>query len=188
VSEPPLIDSPDSLFRRIAGQAHDELPPVHLWNPADVNDIGMRIRRDGTWWYQGSPIERERMVRLFSRVLRREGQQYFLVTPVEKIPVAVDAAPLLAVRMEVRQAEQGTEIAFQTNTEDIVVVDRDHPIRVHGTPDRPLPVVVVRDEIEALITRNVYYALVNEGEIVQERGSLKLMVHSRGEAFALGTV
>lgn len=183
-----MTDSPDSLFRQIAGQTRDTLPPVHLWHPAETKEIGMRISRDGTWWYQGSPIRRQRMVRLFSRVLRREGQDYFLVTPVEKVRVEVEAAPLLAVRMEVQQEVSGPQFAFQTNVGDIVVADRDHPIRMHGSQAAPLPVVVVRDEIEALIVRSVYYELVDRGEVVDVNGADMLVVHSRGEAFELGTV
>lgn len=183
-----MSDSPDSLFRQIAGQARDGLPPVHLWHPPVTRDIGMRISRDGTWWYQGSPIRRERMVRMFSRVLRREDGGYFLVTPVEKVRVDVELAPLLAVRMEVRQAEQGPDIAFQTNVGDIVVADRDHPIRMHGTGEAPLPVVVVRDEIEALVVRSVYYELVGLGDIVDIDGAGTLVVRSRGASFELGAV
>lgn len=183
-----MSDFPDSLFRQIAGQTRDELPPVHLWDPADTKDIGLRVSRDGTWWYQGSPIRRERMVRLFARMLRREGTDYFLVTPVEKVRVDVEVAPLLAVRMEVRQGVRGTDIAFQTNTGDIVAADRDHPIRVHGSREAPLPVVVVRDSIEALIARTAYYELVGHGRIVTIQGTETLVVDSGGETFELGAV
>lgn len=181
-------DSPDSLFRRIAGHGADELPPVHLWDPPGVKDIGMRITRDGTWWHQGSPINRPRMVRMFSRVLRREEDGYYLVTPVEKVKVDVEVAPLLAVRMETRSGDPEPEIAFQTNVGDIVVADRDHPIRMLGTVEKPLPVVVVRDGIEALIGRNIFYELVELGETVKTDGALVLVVHSRGACFELGPV
>lgn len=178
-----MTDAPDSLFQRIARQAQDGLPPVHLWQPENVKDIGMRITRDGTWWYQGSPIRRDRMVRMFSRVLRRDGDDYFLVTPVEKVRVEVEAAPLLAVRME-RRIEEDPEIAFETNVGDIVVADAQHPVIMRGTSEKPAPVVVVRDSIEALLTRSVFYELVEHGEI--ERGVL--VVRSRGAAFELGAV
>lgn len=183
-----MSDTADSLFRQLAGQLGDGLPPVHLWHPADVKDIGLCVSRDGTWWHQGSPIRRERMVRLFSRVLRREGADYFLVTPVEKVRIDVEVAPLLVVRMEVRQGEGGPDIAFQTNTGDIVVADRDHPIRMHGTRDAPLPVVEVRDGIEALIARTVFYDLVDQGEVCDVEGTETLIVRSRGETFELGAV
>ncbi len=183
-----MTDTADSLFRRIAGQAPEELPPVHLWHPTDVKDIGMRVSRDGTWWYQGSPISRQRMVRLFSRVLRREGREYYLVTPAEKVWLDVEAAPLLAVRMEVRRGDHGTDIAFETSVGDIVVADREHPIRMHGTRESPLPVVVVREEIEALIARNVYYELVEQGRLEDINGVQTLVVDSGGASFELGAV
>jgi uncharacterized protein len=183
-----MTDSADSLFRRIAGQAPDELPPVHLWHPAEVKDIGMRVTRDGTWWYQGTPIRRQRMVRLFSRVLRREGRDYYLVTPAEKVRLDVEAAPLLAVRMEVRPGDNGPDIAFETSVGDIVVADREHPVLMHGTRESPLPVVVVRDEIEALVARNVYYELVEQGRLVDINGVQTLVVDSGGASFELGAV
>jgi len=180
--------NPDSLFRLIAERAGDTLPPVHQWQPGDVKDIGMRISRDGTWWYRGSPITRERMVRMFSRVLRRDNGEYFLVTPVEKVRVEVEVAPLLAVRMEQRGGDAGPEIAFQTNTGDLVVADADHPITVRGTPQAPLPVVTVRSGIEALITRNVYYELVDTAEIQEREATRLLVVRSAGADFPLGEV
>lgn len=183
-----MNEAPESLFRQLVAQSEDKLPPVHLWHPSNTTDIGMRISRDGTWWYQGTPISRRRMVRLFSRVLRREGEEYFLVTPVEKVRVEVEVAPLVAVQMEVRSGGRGPEIAFRSNVDDIVVVDRDHPILMHGTPEAPLPVVVVRDRIEALIARSVYYELVEQGETRVSRGREVLIVHSCGIDFELGAL
>lgn len=180
--------SPDSLFEALARRTGDGLPPVHRWHPKEVRDIGMRITRDGTWWYQGSPIRRERMVRMFSRVLRREGSEYFLVTPVEKVRLDVELAPLLAVRMETRDGDAGREIAFATNVGDIVVADADHPIQVRGAPDAPLPLVTVRDGIEALLVRSVFYELVEEADTVDRDGVDVLVVASRGRQFELGAV
>jgi len=179
-----MSDAPDSLFERIADQSGDGVPPVHRWQPEDVKDIGLRITRDGTWWYQGSPIRRERMVRMFSRVLRRDGDEYFLVTPVEKVRVEVETAPLLAVRMERRDAGGTPEIAFETNVGDIVVAGAGHPIIMRGSAAAPSPVVVVRDAIEALLVRSVFYELVAHAEL--EDGVLR--VRSRGETFTLGRV
>lgn len=183
-----MTDTPDSLFHRLAAQGSDKLPPVHLWHPSQTKDIGMRITRDGTWWYQGSPIQRPRLVRLFSRVLRREGRDYYLVTPVEKVRVEVEVAPLLAVRMEVRNPGPAAEIAFETNVGDIVVLGPGHPIVVRGTPEAPLPVVLVRDGIEALIARNIYYELVEQGEIVWRDGRETVLVRSGGASFELGAL
>lgn len=183
-----MSESPDSLFRRLAAQADDALPPVHLWHPAETRDIGMRVTRDGTWWYQGSPVNRTRMVRMFARILRREPDGYFLVTPAEKVRLEVEVAPLLAIRMEVRDAAGVPEIAFETSTGDIVVADREHPVRMLGTPDEPLPVVEVRDGIEALIARSVYYELVEQAELTAEGDLEILSIRSRGDRFRLGVV
>jgi hypothetical protein len=128
------------------------------------------------------------MVRLFSRVLRRDGDDYFLVTPVEKVPVDVEVAPLLAVRMETRGDHDEPEIAFATNVGDIIIADSDHPIRVRGTPQAPLPIVVVRDGIEALLARSVYYELVERAEIVKRGGAEIAVVKSCGLEFPLGEV
>lgn len=179
-----MIDSADSLFARIAAGSDDGLPPVHRWHPSSVQDPGMRVSRDGTWWYQGSAIRRQPMVRLFSRVLRREGDAYFLVTPLEKVRLHVELAPLLAVRMEVRGRAADREIAFETNVGDLVVADRAHPLRLLGTPDAPLPVVEIRDRIEALIVRSVYYELVAQGEPLDDGERVRL--RSRGAVFELG--
>lgn len=181
-----MTNTADSLFRQLAEQAGKGLPPVHLWCPAQTTDIGIRVSRDGTWWYQGTPITRPRMVRLFSRVLRRDDGEYFLVTPAERVRVEVEVAPLLAVQMEVRHGARGQEIAFRTNVGDIVVADGDHPIWMRGTPRAPLPVVVVRDDIEALISRNIYYDLVERGEVGMSGDREVLRVRSRGACFELG--
>ena len=134
-----MSDSPDSLFRQLAAaEPDDKLPPVHLWHPEETKDIGMRVTRDGTWWYQGSPIRRQRLVRLFSRVLRREGADYFLVTPVEKVKVEVEVAPLLAVRMDVRGGPD-PEIVFETNMGDLIVADDEQAL----CGDRRLRVVAL---------------------------------------------
>lgn len=183
-----MTDTPDSLFHRVAAQMDAKLPPVHLWHPRETKDIGLRVTRDGTWWYQGSPIDRKRLVRLFSRILSREGREYFLVTPVEKVRVDVEVAPLLAVRMETRGRGPAAEIAFETNVGDIVVADSEHPIMMRGTDQAPLPLVAVRGGIEALIGRNVYYDLVAQGEILVRGGREVLVVRSAGVVFELGAL
>ena len=92
--------SADSLISAVTQAAKNGPPPVHLWNPAFCGDIDMRIARDGTWYYLGTPIGRAPMVKLFSSILKREGEAYFLVTPVEKVGIKVDDAPLLAVELD----------------------------------------------------------------------------------------
>src|SRR5690606_14659840 len=104
-------------------------PPVHLWNPPFCGDLDLRIAADGSWHYLGTPIGRPAMVRLFASVLKREGDRYFLVTPVEKVGIKVDDAPFLAVAMEPEGAGAERALVFRTNVDDIVRCDADHPLR-----------------------------------------------------------
>src|SRR5947209_19320179 len=105
------------------------LPPVHLWNPPYCGDIDMRIAGDGTWFYQKTPIGRPALVKLFASVLKREGDKYFLVTPVERCGIAVDDAPFLAVELKAGVGQRGQVLQFRTNVEEWITSGRDHPLR-----------------------------------------------------------
>lgn len=159
------------------------LPPVHLWNPEFCGDIDMHIKRDGSWDYMGSAISRPAMVRLFSTILRHdEDGKYYLVTPVEKVGIRVDDAPFTAV--ELRSEGEGREqvLHFRTNVDDSIVMDEAHPLRLEfATNGEPSPYILVRDRLEALITRSVYYELA---EMVEERDG-QYGVWSSGIFFAL---
>ena len=164
------------------------LPPVHLWNPPFCGDIDMRIARDGSWYYLGTPITRPAMVRLFSTVLRRDGEAYFLVTPVEKVGIRVDDAPFVAVRLEVTGQGEAQQLRMITNVEDEVLVGGEHPLRVELDPQtgQPSPYVHVRANLEALIHRNVFYELVELAVPRLLDGESWLGVWSDGEFFPLG--
>ncbi|WP_300547796.1 DUF1285 domain-containing protein [Roseovarius sp.] len=150
---------------RAAGAKARGLPPVHLWNPPFCGDLDMRIARDGTWFYLGTPIGRVELVRLFSTILRRDGDDYFLVTPVEKVGITVDDAPFVAVDFEVSGSGESQELRFETNVGDHMTADPDHPIRVIRDPEtgEPSPYVLVRTNLEALIDRKSFYRLVDIG-------------------------
>jgi uncharacterized protein len=146
-----------------AGEKARGLPPVHLWNPPFCGDLDMRIKRDGTWHYLGSPIGRDRLVRLFSTVLRRdEDDKYYLVTPVEKIGITVDDVPFLAVAMKVTGDGEQQVLSFTSSVGDEVSVDADHPLRfvIDENTGEPAPYVLMRARLEALINRAVFYDLV----------------------------
>lgn len=143
------------------------LPPVHLWNPPFCGDIDMEIRRDGTWFHEGTPIGRAPLVRLFSTILKREGDAYFLVTPVEKVGIRVEDAPFVAQDFTVTDAGGGAAqvVTFTTNVGDSVAAGADTPIRVLRDADgQPSPYVHVRAGLEALIDRKSFYRLVDIGE------------------------
>jgi hypothetical protein len=141
------------------------LPPVHLWNPPFCGDLDMRIARDGTWFYLGTPIGRFELVRLFSSILKREGDKYFLVTPVEKVGITVDDAPFVAVDFEASGAGEDQVLTFTTHVGDSAVAGPDHPIRVVRDPEtgEPSPYVMIRAGLEALIDRKSFYRLVELG-------------------------
>jgi hypothetical protein len=140
-------------------------PPVHLWNPPFCGDIDMRIARDGTWFYEGTPIGRPAMVRLFSRILRKDGAAYFLVTPVEKVGIKVDDAPFVAVDFDCSGDGAAQTLTFTDNVGDSFDAGPAHPIRVvrDEATGQPAPYVLVRSNLEALIDRKSFYRLVEIG-------------------------
>ncbi len=148
------------------------LPPVHLWNPPFCGDLDMRIARDGTWFYLGTPIGRPELVRLFSTILRKDDDKYFLVTPVEKVGITVDDAPFVAIDFETSGTGNEQELRFQTNVGDYVTAGPDAPIRVIRDPEtgEPSPYVRVRSNLEALIDRKSFYRLVDIGATAPHQG------------------
>lgn len=180
-------DRAGNLLAQIPASKEKGLPPVHLWNPDCCGDIDMRIARDGTWYYLGTPIGRKPMVRLFSTIIRRDGDDYFLVTPVEKCGITVDDAPFVAVTLAVEGEGEQQVLRFTTNVEDEVVADAAHPIRVELDPQtqEPSPYVLVRVNLEALIHRNVFYQLVELAVPREIDGVDWLGVWSSGQFFPI---
>jgi hypothetical protein len=160
------------------------LPPVERWNPAYCGDSLMRIARDGTWSHAGAPIRRPALVRLFSTILRKDDDGFMLVTPAEKLSIAVDDAPFLAVLMRADGKDRRQSLVFTTNVGDEVAAGPEHPLRF--TPDpgtgAPIPYLHVRGGLEARAARPVYYDLVERA--VERDGALG--VWSGGTFFALG--
>jgi hypothetical protein len=153
----------DTLAAAAKAASRSGPPPVHLWNPPFCGDIDMRIARDGTWFYLGTPIGRAPLVRLFSSILKREGDDYFLVTPVEKVGIKVDDAPLLAIDVEATGAGREQVLTFTTKTEDEAAAGPDHPLRVDRDPQtgEPAPYVLIRANLWALIDRKSFYRLID---------------------------
>ena len=160
-------------------------PPVHLWNPPFCGDLDMEIRRDGTWFYLGTPIGRHALVKLFSSILRKDGEDYFLVTPVEKVGIRVVDAPFVAVDAEVSGEDAHQAITFTTNVEDVVTAGPDHPIRVERDPatGEPSPYVLIRRNLEALIDRKTFYRLVEIGQHREHEGRDWFGLWSGGQFF-----
>jgi uncharacterized protein len=169
----------------IRAQAAKEPAPVEQWDPPYCGDIGLRIRSDGSWHYRDSPIGRPALVKLFASVLRKDADgRHYLVTPAEKIDVAVDDAPLLAVEMEVRGAGASQSLIFRTNVDDIVTAGPEHPLRFVVEPDSCglKPYLMVRGRLEALVTRTLVHDLV---EIAIAEAGRGLGVWSGGAFFSM---
>ena len=183
------IRSPDEALSgvsQLAAQPRRGPAPVHLWNPPDCGDIDMRIAADGTWYYCGSPIGRAPLVKLFSSILRKDGERYVLVTPVEKVGVKVDDAPFLAVEMAVDGDAGESTITFRTNVDDLVTVDQDHPLRFEpGAAHGLKPYVLVRGGLWALVKRSLFYDLVELGATERFGDELWFGVRSCGRFFPM---
>ena len=149
-----------------AGQvARKGPPPVHLWNPEYCGDLDIEIRRDGLWFYLGTPIGREPLVRLFASILKLEDGRYYLVTPVEKVGIRVQDVPFIAVDAEAGGEGESQVLTFTTNVGDEVMAGSENPIRVERDPvtGEPSPYVHVRRGLEARIDRKTFYRLVDLG-------------------------
>jgi hypothetical protein len=163
------------------------LPPVHLWNPPFCGDIDMKIAADGTWFYQKTPIGRPALVKLFASVLKREGDSYFLVTPVEKVGIVVEDAPFLAVELTVTNAEGGRVLRFRTNVDDWVEAGPGHALRFDEDAANGglKPMLHVRSDLWAKVTRALFYDLVELGEERDVGGKAMFGVVSAGEFFSM---
>lgn len=175
--------NPNDLMKAIAAEvAGQRYPPVHLWEPDFCGDIDMRIAADGTWFYMGTPITRERMVRLFSSVLRKDADdKTYLITPIEKIGITVDDAHFTVILAEQHAGDDGPVIHMTTNVGDQFFVDDDHELWVviDEKTQEPRPYVRVRGNLTALISRTVFYQLVDwatlgaDGALVLQSGACR---------------
>ena len=177
--------SADSLAASARAAAKKGPPPVHLWNPPYCGELDIRIARDGTWFYLGTPIGRKPLVRLFSSILKREGERHYLVTPVEKVGIRVDDAPFVAVDFRAEGEGEAQAITFVTHVDDEVTAGPEHPIRVALDPEtgEPAPYVHVRRGLEALIDRKSFYRLVELGTEHEVDGAPWFGVWSAGVFF-----
>lgn len=176
----PALDGVIAAAKQAPGRG---LPPVHLWNPAHCGEIDIVIKRDGTWFHEGTPIGREALVRLFSTVLRKDADGVYLVTPVEKMKITVEDAPFIAVRVD----REGAALKFITNVGDEVEAGPENAIRVEAGEDgEPRPYLHVRRGLEALIARPVFYELVEMAEAKETSQGETLGVTSNGAWFAVG--
>lgn len=169
-----------------AARANKGLPPVDRWNPDFCGDLDMEIKRDGTWFYLGTPIGRPALVQLFSSVLRKDSDnKTYLVTPVEKVGIRVEDAPFLAVEVDASGTGEARALTFRTNVGDVVEAGPDHPLRFVDEPETGglKPYLHVRGRLEALVNRPVMYELAELGEEIEHEGRMMFALRSRGAVF-----
>ena len=172
----------------LEGEAHRPAPPIDKWDPPLSGDIDIVIKRDGSWLHEGAPITRAHLVRLFSTILKREGDDYFLVTPVEKYRIMVEDAPFLAIDIAVDGAGEDRSLTFTTNLHDKVTAGPTNPLRFETVLETGecRPYVEVRAGLDALIARSVYYDLVALAEERHLKNGCEVGVWSGGSFFPIG--
>lgn len=171
------------IFADLAQQPGPETRPLHLWDPPNRGPLDMRIKSNGRWFYQGSEVHRGALVKLFASILRKEADgQYYLVTPQEKFQISVDDAPFIIVDAEVSIVDDVQNVYLRTNVEDYLVLDADHPLEMRDNR----PYVKIRDELWALIGRNVFYRLVGNAEECTINGVQHMVLRSAHAEFSIG--
>lgn len=176
----------EALTRAASFAKNRGLPPVDQWDPPYCGDIGLRIARDGTWFYRDSPIGRAALVRLFSTILRRDPDRHVLVTPAEKVLVEVEDAPFVAVELAREGASETEVLSFRTNVDDWVAADASHPLRFDKQPDGGLkPYLKVRGDLWARLARPLLYELVALGHVRETGGARLFGVASGGQFFPM---
>ena len=164
-----MPDDFDNLFSQIKTF---KKPPLEHWHPTKVVNIDLAIKANGEWFYQGTVIGRHRLVKLFSTVLRKDGDAYYLVTPQLKYVIDVEEVPFRAVELNQQKSGVDQKLYFRTNMDDVVLADANHPIiiNVDENTQQPSPYITIRDGLQAKINRSVFYELV---ELLQSRASIE---------------
>lgn len=176
------------LIRLAKAQSESALP-VENWHPEYCGEMDMVIKRDGSWWHEGTRITRAPLIRLFASILRKdEDGHHYLVTPVEKIRIEVEIAPFLVTRVDAKGEGKNRRLFFTTNMDEVVEVGPERPLRVLTDPEtlEPTPLVLVRDRLEAILVRPVFYELVNYAGEIETPDGVQLGIYGGGKFFPLG--
>lgn len=165
-----------------------KLPPVHLWNPKNSGDMDIRIDREGRWIHEGGEIKRPALVQLFSSILKLENNEYFLVTPVEKWKISVEVAPFFITQVTRVIRDDQQAISCTTLNDETIILNEDHPliIKYESLSDQPTPLVKVRGNLWALVSRSAFYQLVAWGENSSGNEDNAVYLTSMGRQFLLG--
>jgi len=179
----------DKLFADISAEMSEcsaKLPPVQRWNPPLSGDIDIVITRNGQWFHDGGEIKRQSLVKLFSSILKKEGDEFFLVTPVEKWRIRVEDAPFAIIAVDIQQRNNIQVLTFENSVGDKIVAGKDNPLRVEvNSKGEPSPYLLVRHGLEGIINRAVFYQLAELAEPGPGEKKAVQGVYSLGQFFPL---
>ena len=186
-----LIDyamTPDSFYQQLGDLGSgDNIPPVETWNPPLSGDMDLIVKNDGSWIHEGRTITRQGLLRTFSRILKREDDHYFLVTPAEKWRIQVESAPFCIVSMQVENPGKSQVITMASNTDNLISLNAEHPLWVEYDSElNPTPYILVRQNLHGLISRNVYNELCELVETVTTDSKTVWQIRSNNSVFLLG--
>lgn len=172
-----------NLEQQIGLEDSNQLPPVEKWQPELSGDMDMVIHKDGSWWHEGVKIQRDKLTRLFASILRKEGEEYFILTPVEKWRIQVEDRPFVVTMIE----QKKDHIEVITNTGDLLIINREHPLELSELNGEKIPEIEVRNGLKARFSRNAFYDLAElaEEKTASEGGS-EFVVRSAGAEFKIG--
>ena len=180
--------TPDSFYQQLGDLGSgDNIPPVETWNPPLSGDIDLIVKNDGSWIHEGRTITRQGLLRTFSRILKREDDHYFLVTPAEKWRIQVESAPFFIVSMQVENPGKSQVITMASNTDNLISLNAEHPLWVEYDSElNPTPYILVRQNLHGLISRNVYNELCELVETVTTDSKTVWQIRSNNSVFLLG--
>lgn len=170
------------LDQHLTGE-EQKVPPVELWDPEFCGEIDLKINANGEWFYMGTPFKRISLVKLFASVLKKEADEYFLVTPVEKIKITVEDAPFLITRWEWQDDIAHSTLLIATNLGDEFLLNDQHKLRLDDTGNI---YITVRRNLEAKVHRNVYYQLIEEAKQLEHQGTTRLVLESAHKTYTIG--
>lgn len=172
-----------SLEQQIGLDGANQLPPVEKWHPELSGDMDMVIRKDGSWWHEGVKIEREKLTRLFASILRKESEDFFVLTPVEKWRIQVEDCPFVITMIE----SKDDHVEVITNTGDLLIISSEHPLELSELDGELIPEIEVRNGLKARFSRNAFYDLA---ELASERPvsgkESDFVIQSAGSEFKVG--
>ena len=178
-----------SQYLKNAQSSHKRsIPPLDQWHPKHCGAMNLKVKANGEWWHEGQLIKRQSMIDLFSTVLWKEDGKFYLKTPVEQIEIEVEDEPLFVNQVDQVEINQQTFLQLTTTTQDVVIVDQEHPIFMREFDGELRPYVHVRFGINALIQRASFFHLVEMGELMENRqGESILLLKSGNFDLQLGT-